>query len=112
MLQAFVQNVSFVSRRMLQSFFYLDVAYVLTHMLQQYVTNVSVVLVLCRILYVAFECFTLQVQTAGVGVYEGGQDQAVAKRHKARGAVVEEAGESLPSGLEETSAASLWKRRG
>jgi hypothetical protein len=63
-------------------------------------------------MYVAFECFTLQAQTASVGVHEGGQGQAVAKRHRARGAVVEEAGESLPSGLEETSAAPLWKRRG
>jgi hypothetical protein len=28
--------------------------------------------------YVAFECFMLQVQTTGVGVHEGGQDQATA----------------------------------
>jgi hypothetical protein len=36
--------------------------------------------------YVAFECFMLQVQTAGVGVYEGGHDQATGtdawKRHR------------------------------
>ena len=32
---------------------------------------------LCQ-LYVAFECFMLEVQTAGVGVHEGGQGQAVA----------------------------------
>jgi hypothetical protein len=34
MLQAFVQNILFVSKRTLQSFFYLDVVYVFTYMLQ------------------------------------------------------------------------------
>jgi hypothetical protein len=29
-------------------------------------------------MYVAFECFMLQVQTANVGVHEGGQSQAAA----------------------------------
>jgi hypothetical protein len=83
--------------------FYLDVAYVFTHMLQHYVPNVltiSVMLHKCFFMlqlflldvacvshtcckrmsqmfhllqmYVAFECFMLQVQTVGVGVQEGG----------------------------------------
>jgi hypothetical protein len=47
MLQTFVQNVSSVLRRMMESFFYLDVAYAFTHTLQQYVPNVSVVSILC-----------------------------------------------------------------
>jgi len=90
--------------------FYLNVAYVFTHMLQRYVPNVLAVLVLCCSkcffmlhlfylyvayvshtyckcmsqifhlfqIYVAFECFVLQVQTAGVSVHEGGQGQATA----------------------------------
>jgi hypothetical protein len=33
------------------------------------------------------------------------------RRHKPRGAIVEEAGTSFPGGLEETGAASMWKRR-
>jgi len=36
----------------------------------------------------------------------------VGRRHKARGVVVEEAGASLPSDLEETGAVLVWKRRG
>jgi hypothetical protein len=58
----------------------------------------------------------LQVQTVGVGVYEGGQGQAATtdtwRRRRPRGAVVEEAGASLPGGLEETCTILVWKRRG
>jgi hypothetical protein len=50
--------------------FYLDVTYVShKHMSQMFYLFQK---------YVAFECFMLQVQTAGVGVHEGGQDQAAA----------------------------------
>ena len=77
-------------------------------------------------MYVAFECFILQVQTAGVGAHEDGQGQArpptcgggAGRRRRCRKeaqvawAVVEEAGASLPDGLEDTGAASVWKRQG
>jgi len=36
----------------------------------------------------------------------------VGRRHRSRGAVVEEAGASLPGGLEEMGAAPVWKWRG
>ena len=42
-----------------------------------------------------------QVTTGGVG-----------RRHRPRGAVVEEAGASLPGGMEETGVAPVWKRQG
>ena len=36
----------------------------------------------------------------------------VGRRHRPRGAVVKEAGASLPGDLEETGARPVWKRRG
>jgi hypothetical protein len=58
----------------------------------------------------------LQVQTAGVGVHEGGQGQAATtdawRRRRPRGAIVEEVGASLPGGLEEMCAILVWKRWG
>jgi hypothetical protein len=36
----------------------------------------------------------------------------VRRRHRPRGAIVEEAGASLPDGLEEMGTATVWKRRG
>jgi hypothetical protein len=36
----------------------------------------------------------------------------VGRRHRLRSVVVEEAGVSLPGGLEETGVVSVWKRQG
>jgi hypothetical protein len=38
--------------------------------------------------------------------------RGMGRRHRPRGAVVEETGASLPSGLEKTAAEPMWKRRG
>ena len=74
MLQQYVLNVSAVSVLccskcffMLQ-LFYLDLAYV-SH---KCCKRMSQMFNLFQI-YVAFECFMLQVQTVDVGVHEGGQ---------------------------------------
>jgi hypothetical protein len=53
--------------------FYLDVAYV-SHTCCK---CMSLIFHMFQI-YIAFECFTLQVQTTDVGVHEGGQGQAAA----------------------------------
>jgi hypothetical protein len=58
-------------------------------------------------MYVAFECFMLQVQTTGVGVHEGGQGQAAATdawRRRRPPPTVWEGGTGC--------AVLLWKRRG
>jgi hypothetical protein len=98
--------------------FYLDVAYIL----HTYCKRMSQMFHLF-----ALECFMLQVQTAGVGVHEGGQGQAMAtdvwRRCRPPPAVwgggtsrvivvVEEAGASLPGGQEEASTVPVSKRRG
>jgi hypothetical protein len=61
MLKEFAKNVLSISRHMLQSFFIR-----ILHMLQQYIPNVSVVLVLCyyKWFYVAASGFMLQVASA------------------------------------------------
>jgi hypothetical protein len=53
--------------------FYLDVAYV-SHTCCKHMSQMFQLFQM----YVAFECFMLQVQTAGVGVREGEQGQAAA----------------------------------
>jgi hypothetical protein len=52
--------------------FYLDVAYV-SHTCCKFMFQMFYLFQM----YVAFECFMLQVQIVSVGVYEGGQGQAV-----------------------------------
>jgi hypothetical protein len=78
-------------------------------------------------IYLAFDCFMLQVQTAGVGVHEGGKGPSyghrgmeeaqaavggVGRMHRPRSAVVEEVETSFLGGLKETGATPVWKRRG
>jgi len=82
--------------------FYLDVAYVSHTCCKAYVLNVLSVSNICY-----SKCFMWQVQTANVGVHEGGQSQAIAtdtwRRRRPSPAVW---------GGGTGRAVLLWKRRG
>jgi hypothetical protein len=96
-------------------------------MLQLFYLDVACVKRMSQIFYlfqmhVVFECFMLQVQTTGIGIYEGGQGQAAAtdawSRRKPPAALWgegtgrtvmlwKEAGACLPGGLKEMGAAPV-----